>query len=159
MSGAMTYSVIGYGHRSNVVPAPSLKSLRNVHQTLGAALDLLPDDSEFDAALPPEYAYNLDHLTTLLERVPDLVPDIADVWLCGYTWGRGFSPEYEPHFTCWSGHPSRKIAERWLEAWKQSQISHRRDTWEVRQGTCALGRFMPKGTRIDTVMKKVRGSR
>lgn len=147
---SMTYSVIGRSIDAWKMPRQSLEQLRSVHKTLGAALAVLP--VEMDTALPPEYAYNLDHLYTLLQKVEYLVPDIADVYLCGYSWGSDGRA-----WTTWSGHEDKRTADRWLEAWKQSQINsrHHDDNWEVRRGDCQLGRFMPKGTRIATVMKVV----
>lgn len=140
---SMIYSVIGKGN-GHGGPTPSLKTLRTVSATLTAALAQFPPGA--DDIVPAQYAYNVDHLYALLQHLDRAVPRLGGVWLVGYWF-------FEDAWTTWSAHEDRKTAERWLPHW-QKQFPGK-DRWEVRLGDCPVGKFMPKGTRIDTVMAMV----
>lgn len=140
----MVYSVIGVP--PDIHPKPSLQLLRSIATTLTTALEQFePDD---DAVVSPMYAVNVDHLLMLTTKLDRLLPQVGDLWLVGYSWADGQA------WTTWSGHEDRKTAERWLEGWKG--VFGGKSNWDVRLGSCELGRFMPKGTRMKPVLDKAR---
>lgn len=142
----MNYSVIGEPPR--IDPQPSLRNLRSLVSTITTALELLPPDA--DEVVSPVFAHNIDHLLMLLTKLDHSLPLIGPLYLCGYSWANGRA------WSTWSGHVNRKTAERWLAAWRAAPKLHASSrAWEIREGSCPLDKYMPKGTRIATVMGKL----
>lgn len=143
----MKYSVIG--ETEGVHWQHDLVGLRVVVPQLVSLLEELPLDAS--TVVPAEFVPQLDQMKRLLYRLHTAVPQVGPLFLCGYRFTSGKA------WTTWSAHEDRRTARRWLEAWRVCpKLSHRQTSeWDVIVGQCAIDRFMPKGTKIATVMDRL----